>query len=69
MGRLIKDFGPQSGVGFFGANVNYFDLKADSPPKLRRYMDEIHSPAEERSNPRHPPPRWKESFPGGRKKR
>jgi hypothetical protein len=31
--------------------VNYFDLKADTLPKLRRYMDEIQSLAEERSNP------------------
>lgn len=32
-----------SGVALFGANVNYFDLKADSLPKLRECLDEIQS--------------------------
>ena len=32
-----------SGVALFGASVNYFDLKADSLPKLRECLDEIQS--------------------------
>ena len=40
-----------SGLALFGASVNYFDLKSDSLPKLRRYLEEIQSLAEERSNP------------------
>ncbi len=53
-----------SGVGFFGANVNYFDLTADSLPKLRRYMDEIQSLAEERSNPPPSAPKVEGIVPG-----
>ncbi len=32
-----------SGLALFGASVNYFDLKADSLPKLRKCLDEIQS--------------------------
>ncbi len=32
-----------SGAALFGASVNYFDLKADSLPKLRRCLEEIES--------------------------
>jgi hypothetical protein len=38
-----------SGVAPFGASVNYFDLKADSLPKLRQCLDEIQSISSQRS--------------------
>ena len=38
-----------SGVAPFGASVNYFDLKADSLPKLRQCLDEIESIFSEKS--------------------
>ena len=53
-----------SGVGFFGASMNYFDLKADSLPRLRRCMDEIQSLAEARLNPQPSPPRVEGIVPG-----
>lgn len=37
-----------SGVALFGASVNYFDLKADSLPKLRRFLEEIESLSSQR---------------------
>ena len=40
-----------SGVALFGASVNYFDLKADSLPKLRECLDKIQSIAIQRSKP------------------
>ena len=55
--RKLKIVFKWSGVGFFGANVNYFHLRTDSLPKLRRCMDEIQSLAEERSNPPPSPPK------------
>ena len=38
-----------SGWALFGASVNYFDLKSDSLPKLRDYLDEIQSIFDRRS--------------------
>ena len=32
-----------SGIAPFGASVNYFDLQADSLPRLRQCLDEIQS--------------------------
>jgi len=32
-----------SGMALFGASVNYFDLQADSLPRLRQCLDEIQS--------------------------
>ncbi len=37
-----------SGIAPFGASVNYFDLSAESLPKLRQYIDEIQSIANRR---------------------
>ena len=38
-----------SGVALFGASVNYFDLRADSLPKLRQCLEEIESFSSQRS--------------------
>jgi hypothetical protein len=41
-----------SGIAPFGASVNYFDLKADSLPRLRECLDEIQSILNPQSPPR-----------------
>jgi len=53
-----------SGVALFGASVNYFDLKADSLPKLRQCLDEIDSISSQRSNPAPSAPKAGEIVPG-----
>ncbi len=53
-----------SGVALFGASVNYFDLKAESLPKLRQCLDEIQSMAGQRSNPPPSPLKAGEIVPG-----
>jgi len=53
-----------SGVAPFGASLNYFDLKADSLPKLRQCLDEIQSIASQRSNPAPSAPKAAEIIPG-----
>ena len=53
-----------SGWALFGASVNYFDLKSDSLPKLRDYLDEIQSIASRRSNPAPSAPKAEEIVPG-----
>ena len=80
MGRVVKDFGvleeksflvgkmkivfKWSGIALFGASVNYFDLKADSLPKLRQCLDEIESISSQRSNPAPSAPDAGEIVPG-----
>ena len=53
-----------SGVAPFGASLIYFDLKADSLPKLRQCLDEIQSIASQRSNPAPSAPKAAEIIPG-----
>jgi hypothetical protein len=53
-----------SGVALFGASVNYFDLKAESLPKLRQCLDEMQSIAGQRSNPALSAPKAEEIAPG-----
>ena len=53
-----------SGVALFGASANYFDLKAESLPKLRQCLDEIQSIAGQRSNPPPSPFKAGEIVPG-----
>jgi len=53
-----------SGIALFGASVNYFDLKADSLPKLRQCLDEIESISSQRSNPAPSAPDAGEIVPG-----
>jgi hypothetical protein len=53
-----------SGLALFGASVNYFDLKADSLPKLRECSDEIQSIFNRRSNPAPSTPKAEEIVPG-----
>jgi hypothetical protein len=43
-----------SGVALFGASVNYFDLRVDSLPKLRRCLEEI-EPLSSLRSPSPPP--------------
>ena len=52
------------GLALFGASVNYFDLKADSLPKLRECLDEIQSIFNRRSNPAPSTPKAEEIVPG-----
>jgi hypothetical protein len=60
----LKIIFKRSGVALFGASVNYFDLKADSLPRLRQCLDEIESIAGQRSNPAPSAPKAGEIVPG-----